>query len=156
MNRIIFALLTIFILQFGAFSALAAQQINLDNEGRALHGYDPVSYFSGEPKKGSKEISYEYQKGRYLFASNENREAFIASPEKYRIAYGGYCAWAMLEGEKVDVDPERFKTIDGVVYLFYNTFFTDTLKKWNKLAGNEPEQELIDRANGWWMKINMQ
>lgn len=34
----------------------------------------------------------------------------------------------MLEGEKVDVDPERYKRIDGVVNLFYNTFFTEGIR----------------------------
>jgi hypothetical protein len=89
----------------------------------------------------------------YLFATEENRGEFISNQEKYRFAYGGYCAWVMLEGEKVDVDPERFKKIDGVVYLFYNTFFTDTLNKWNRLAAEESEQSLIIRADEKWRDL---
>jgi YHS domain-containing protein len=140
-------------LQFCVFAALAEQQINLDSKGRVLHGYDPVSYYTGTPVKGIKDISYEYQGVRYLFASRENREEFIGNPGKYRFAYGGYCAWAMLDGEKVDVDPERFKQIDGVIYLFYNTFFTDTLDKWNGLADKESEPSLISRADEQWQKL---
>lgn len=153
MNRKVFALITILTLHFGAYYAPAEQLINLDNEGKALHGYDPVSYYTGAPVKGSNALSYEYQGVRYLFASNEHREKFIGNPGEYRFAYGGYCAWAMLEGEKVDVDPERFKKIDGVVYLFYNTFFTDTLDKWNDLADKESEPSLISRADEQWQKL---
>lgn len=156
MIRLFFVISTVVLLQVSSFSAVAEQQFNLDDEGRALHGYDPVSYFTGTPEKGNGAISHDYHKVKYLFASQENLEEFLRNPEKYQFAYGGYCAWAMLEGEKVDVDPERYKMINGVVYLFYNTFFTDTLEKWNDLAEKESEQKLVERANGWWQKmVNM-
>jgi hypothetical protein len=35
-------------------------------------------------------------------------------------------------GEKVSIDPETFKIVNGKLYLFYNRFFTNTLKDWNK------------------------
>ena len=153
MNRTVFIFVTILMVQFGALSALAQQDINLDNEGRALHGYDPVSYFTGLPVKGSDALYHEYKGVKYLFDSKENQKLFTASPEKYRFAYGGYCAWAMLQGEKVDVDQERFKKIDGIVYLFYNTFFTDTLDKWNSLADKESEPSLISNADKQWRNL---
>lgn len=56
----------------------------------------------------------------------------MASPEKYEPEYGGWCAYAMGEsGEKVKIDPETFKIVNGKLYLFYNFFFNNTLKDWN-------------------------
>lgn len=153
MKRIFFVIFAAALLQLNSFSAFAEQQLNLDDDGIILHGYDPVSYFTGEPAEGSRDITYDYKGGRYLFVTQENLEKFVSNPEKYRFAYGGYCAWAMLEGEKVDVDPERFKKINGVIYLFYNTFFTDTLEKWNALAEQESEKNLIAKADEWWKQI---
>jgi hypothetical protein len=34
-------------------------------------------------------------------------------------------------GEQVEVDPSTFKIVDGKLYLFYNYYFRNTLKKWN-------------------------
>jgi len=34
-------------------------------------------------------------------------------------------------GEKVKIDPETFKIVNGKLYLFYNFFFNNTLKDWN-------------------------
>jgi YHS domain-containing protein len=153
MSRIFLIILFAILLQFSSVFAIAGQPFNLDDKGRALHGYDPVSYYTDTPEKGNSAITHEYQGVQYHFASQENREKFVNSPEKYQFAYGGYCAWAMLEGQKVDVDPERYKKVNGVVYLFYNTFFTDTLDKWNDLAEKETEQKLISRADDHWRQI---
>jgi len=35
-------------------------------------------------------------------------------------------------GEKVEINPEILKIIDGKLYLFYNKYFNNTLKSWNK------------------------
>ena len=51
--------------------------------------------------------------------------------------HGNVCAYAMgAKGEKVSVDPETFKIVDGKLFLFYNRFFTNTLKDWNKDESN--------------------
>ena len=153
MSRVFSTMLFVVLLQFSGAFAAVGQPLNLDDKGSALHGYDPVSYYTDKPEKGSSAISHEYRGAQYLFVNQENREKFVNNPGKYRFAYGGYCAWAMLEGEKVDVDPERFKRVNGVVYLFYNTFFTDTLDKWNALADKETEQKLISRADEHWRQL---
>ena len=41
------------------------------------------------------------------FASKENLETFLSNAEKYAPAYGGWCAYAMLDGDKVEVDPNE-------------------------------------------------
>lgn len=110
------------------------RQFNINKAGLAIDGYDPVGYFtSGKALEGKKDISCVYEGITYRFITAQNKQAFIAAPAKYEPQYGGWCAYAMgASGEKVEVDPETFKIIDGKLYLFYNSFFNNTLKTWNK------------------------
>jgi YHS domain-containing protein len=99
----------------------------------AIEGYDPISYFDGKPVEGLEDNRYTYRGVEYLFSSSANLNKFKSNSDKYEPAYGGWCAYAMGEtGEKVKVDPETFKIIDGKLYLFYNFWGTNTLKDWNK------------------------
>ena len=71
------------------------------------------------------------------------------NPLNYEPQYGGWCAYAMgKDGSKVEVDPETFKIIDGKLYLYYNKFFNNTLKSWNK-----DETNLKSRADLNWKKF---
>jgi YHS domain-containing protein len=130
----------------------AETKLNIDN-GLALHGYDPVSYHTGWPLKGKETWSIDHRGATYLFASRANLESFMESPDNFVPAYGGWCAWAMLDGELVDVDPLTFKVIDGTTYLFYNSFFINTLKKWNDRAAENGETSLIELADRAWKSI---
>ena len=111
-----------------------AAPINVTSDRVALDGYDPVSYFSGKnPTKGKSSIAAEHSGAVYRFATEANKKLFIASPTSYLPQYGGWCAYAMgATGEKVEVDPETYKVIDGKLYLFYNRFFNNTRDSWNK------------------------
>jgi len=127
------------------------KQFNLDKSGLAIGGYDPVAYFTaGKAVDGKKDISLEYGGATYRFATMADRDAFKANPGKYEPQYGGWCAYAMgANGEKVEVDPETFKILDGKLYLFYNKFFNNTLKSWNK-----DESRLKTNADKNWMKFD--
>ncbi len=128
--------------------SLFVEQLNLE-KGIALNGYDPVSYFNGLPLKGSEEISLTYQAVVYYFATPENLEMFKASPLEFIPQYGGWCAYAMgVNGKKVKVNPKTFKIIDGKLYLFYNSFPNNTLKKWNR-----DEEKLKQKADDHWKQI---
>ena len=115
-----------------------------------IQGYDPVGYFNqGKAVKGKKGISASYQGVIYNFSSGENKNAFLKNPSKYEPQYGGWCAYAMgSAGEKVEINPETFKITDGKLFLFYNAFFNNTLKSWNKDEGN-----LKIQADDNWKKI---
>jgi len=130
-------------------NAKRKKEFNLENS-LAIQGYDPVAYFaSAKALAGKKEFSFSYQGVTYYFSSITNRDLFKATPEKYEPVYGGWCAYAMgATGEKVEVDPETFKIIDGKLYLYYNKFFTNTLKTWNK-----DEKSLKEKADINWMKF---
>lgn len=122
---------------------------NLD-DGYIAKGYDVVSYFNGQPKEGVKEYMFQHKYAKLKFANRENLEAFKNNPEKFMPQYGGYCAWAIADkAKKVDIDPESYEIRDGKLYLFYDTIFADTLKKWQK---NNPEK-LRDEADRKWEKV---
>lgn len=139
---------------FLAMPVEAETLYNVSENGVAAHGYDLVSYYTGRPAQGLKEYSLLVDGVRYDFASQANLEMYQKNPDKYQLAFGGWCAWAMLDGEKVDVDPQRFKIINGKVYLYYNSFFVDTLKKWNSLARSKTEKVLVDIAEKKWREIS--
>ena len=130
-------------------SSLRKKNFNLDN-GVAISGYDPVSYFKeNKAVKGRKDYTETYQGTIYYFSSPENKLEFSKDPSKFEPQYGGWCAYAMgKEGSKVEVDPGTFKVIDGKLYLFYNKFFNNTLKSWNK-----DEINLKKNADVNWQKI---
>ena len=127
-----------------------SQSFNLSKSGLAIAGYDPVAYFtSGKPIEGKKENSLTIDGVNYLFSTPQNKELFKADPAKYQPQYGGWCAYAMgASGEKVDVDPETFKILDGKLYLFYNSLFNNTLPKWNK-----DETDLKIKADKNWKAL---
>ncbi len=131
-----------------AQTALRQQHYNL-NKGLAIEGYDLVSYYKGKPIKGSATHAYTNDGVTYYFTNAANLNAFKQNPSGYEPQYGGWCAYAMgNSGEKVEVDPETYKIIDGKLYLFYNHLFTNTLKTWNK-----SESSLKPKANSNWQKI---
>jgi YHS domain-containing protein len=114
----------------GAFAqadAVRQKQFNL-KKNLAIEGYDPVSYFDGKPVEGKPEIKTTHKGVVYQFVTQTNLNKFKAAPDKYEPAYGGWCAFAMGEtGEKVKVDPETYKIMDGKLYLFYNFWGNNTL-----------------------------
>jgi YHS domain-containing protein len=92
--------------------------VNVDAQGLALRGYDPVAYFEGgKPTRGTEKLSASYGGARYLFASESHRKLFLANPNKYIPQYGGFCAVGTSYGEKVDIDPETGKIVNGNLYL---------------------------------------
>ena len=130
-----------------AQSGERVKQFNLNDDHIAISGYDPVAYFTeNEAKEGNKSLRANYQGITYCFASEKDKNLFTAHPDKYEPEYGGWCAYAMgAKGEKVEVDPETFKIVNGKLYLFYNKFFNNTLKSWNK-----DEASLKKKADTNW------
>ncbi|TGL03168.1 YHS domain-containing protein [Leptospira bouyouniensis] len=132
-----------------SLNEIRKKHFRLNSDGVAIDGFDPVSYFSNNPIKGKKEISKEYQGIIYYFSSIENKKIFEQNPDQFEPKYGGWCAYAMGEsGDKVEIDPKRFKIIDGKINLFYDGIFGDTLIPWN-----QNEKKLIPKANENWKKL---
>lgn len=147
-NRILFSIAVV-LLQISAFAQSPGQRsahYNLESKV-AIQGYDPVAYFKqGKAVKGKKEFYGVHEGVIYHFANAASRQAFLKNPSAYEPQYGGWCAFAMGSyGEKVEINPETFKITDGKLYLFYNAFFNNTLKSWNK-----DETNLKKKADATW------
>lgn len=99
----------------------STSSINVDAQGLALAGYDPVAYFdTGKPTHGAATITASYGGARYLFASEAHRQSFLADPKKYLPEFGGFCTVGTSFGEKVDIDPETGKIVNGKLYVNSN------------------------------------
>ena len=127
----------------------AREHLNVE-DNLAIQGYDPVAYFEiGEAKKGKKDIIAVHSGITYRFANSQHMTLFLQNPEKYLPKYGGWCAYAMgADGSKVRIDPKTFKIIEGELYLFYNFYFNNTLKAWDK-----DESKLHTSAEANWNRL---
>ncbi len=154
MNKQILILFVAFIsvTTFGQTAVKRTKEFNLENR-LAIQGYDPVAYFTQKKAvKGKPALTATYEGVTYNFSSQTNKDLFLKNPASYEPQYGGWCAFAMGDyGEKVEINPETFKILDGKLYLFYNAFFNNTLKSWNK-----DEVNLKKKADANWRKINVQ
>jgi YHS domain-containing protein len=87
----------------------------------AILGYDAVAYFSaGQPVKGDPRYVHEWMGAKWQFASATHRELFKADPAKYAPQYGGYCAYGVSQGHLVGIGSDKFKILDGKLYLNYD------------------------------------
>jgi YHS domain-containing protein len=104
----------------GAAEQTAIPAVNAEG-GLAVKGYDPVAYFTGgKPTPGTDLYTTDWKGARYRFASAENRDLFVATPEKYAPQYGGYCAYAISVNRIADIDPDEWAVVDGKLYLNNN------------------------------------
>ncbi|MEK8180407.1 YHS domain-containing (seleno)protein [Flavobacterium buctense] len=152
MNKTILILLVAFTSVTGLAQNSRVTHFNLEKKV-AIQGYDPVAYFTQKKAvKGKKEIISTYEGVTYYFSTQANKMAFAKNPSSYEPQYGGWCAFAMGDyGEKVEINPETFKILDGKLYLFYNAYFNNTLKSWNK-----DETNLKKKADANWKKLTSQ
>lgn len=136
-----------FLLMGASMMLTAEESFYTGRSSAVIKGYDVVAYFTdGQAIKGKEELSYDYKGAQWLFSSEENKEAFIASPDKYVPQYGGYCAYAMSEyGKKVKVDPNQFTIKDGKLYLNYSRGIN------NKFNANIEQH--ITQADANWEKV---
>ncbi len=109
----------------------------------AIQGHDPVAYFTeGKPVKGKADYAMDYQGAEFRFASQENLDLFAANPEKYAPQYGGYCAWAMADGNFARGDADFWHIQDGKLYLNFNR---SVQEKWDA-----DRENLITKADAIW------
>ena len=125
---------------FGQTKAL----LNLDKNGVAIQGYDPVAFFTdSKPVKGKPELPARNNGALYYFASKEHRDLFKADPAKYEPAFGGYCAFGVSKGKLVEIDVDAFQIVKGRLLLQYSKgvredFNKDTKGNLSKAEANWP------------------
>lgn len=106
----------------GAPGPARAEGMVFATNGIAIHGTDPVAYFTqGKPVDGSPDHAIMWGGATWLFSSAENRAAFEADPRAYAPQYGGYCAYAASQGALAPSVPEAWTIHEGKLYLNFST-----------------------------------
>jgi YHS domain-containing protein len=151
MKLILFASATL-LLQLSAFASpdRNVSEYNI-NQGLGLHGQDPVSYFpegNSAPSRGL--VAQAYEGVTYRFINQENAETFLDRPEKFEPTYGGWCAWAMSQGSKANIDPSLYTFNGNRIHFFFSArakrnFDNDVARyeaqadiNWKNFSGEEP------------------
>jgi YHS domain-containing protein len=117
-----FCMLFLALLIISQHSLAANELVNVDEQGVAIHGYDPVAYFAeNKPVKGQPSLHYQWSNATWLFANAANKQAFIDAPTKYAPQFGGFCAYAASSGHFADTDPAAWSIVNKKLYLNYNT-----------------------------------
>ncbi len=132
------------------FSSSASAAIDAIYTGffnnNAVSGYDTVAYFTqGEPVEGSDDYTHQYMGATWKFASQEHLNLFVADPEKYAPQYGGYCAWAMANGDTASAEPDLWTIHEGKLYLNYSR---RVMNRWL-----DDKEALIQKADVEWPKF---
>src|SRR4030067_1867316 len=112
----------------------------------AIKGYDTVAYFkTGKALKGNESFTFKWHDKTWYFLTKDNRDLFATRPEKYAPHYEGYCAWAMTEARKAQVDPEVWEIVNGKLYLQCSQA---AYEKWSR----EVPWNII-KADIYWLKF---
>jgi len=128
----------------GVASAASARIFNTAT--LAIHGYDPVGYFSdGKAVEGTDEYRLKWMGVIWRFASLDNLAAFESNPRGFAPQYGGYCAFAMAQGSIATSVPEAWTIYQDRLYLNYSK---SVRRRWKKdIAG------YVDAADTHWPGI---
>ena len=104
--------------------------LNVDAQGVAIQGYDPVAFFTdGKPVAGTSEFTSQLNGATYRFASAAHKALFDQEPAKYEPQFGGYCAYGVTEGHLAPVKLEAFQIVDGRLLMQYNPEVRDLFNK---------------------------
>lgn len=148
-NPQILKLVLLFSLLSSQLSLAADTAIYSHKSKGAIKGADAVAYFSltagDKAVIGSNQFTHEWLGATWRFISAENRDEFAANPEAYAPQYGGYCAYAVSHGFTKPVNPDKWKIVDGKLYLNLNGI---AYRRWQK-----DQDAAIVRANTNWPTV---
>jgi YHS domain-containing protein len=120
--------------------------LNLDKNGIAIQGYDPVAFFKqNRPVKGNPQFESKYNGARYLFVSAEDKSTFDANPAKYEPQFGGFCAYGVSQGHTAPVKIEAFQIVNDRLIMQYDL----SVKK----EFNKDQQGNLQKADKNWPAI---
>ncbi len=102
-------------------AALADEPMYYAPGGIALAGYDVVAYFeSGQAVPGSPDNALMWRGATWYFASPDHLMTFEMNPLAYAPQFGGYCAYAVAEGQTGTSAPDAFFLRDGKLYFLHS------------------------------------
>lgn len=89
--------------------------------GKAIDGYDVVDFhISKKATKGDDAFVTKWNGADWYFNNMQNLNLFVASPEKYAPAFGGYCAYGLSQGHKAPTIVDTWTIIKDTLYFNYN------------------------------------
>ncbi len=123
--------------------ASAKELQNLDHNGVAIQGYDPVAFFTdNRPVKGNAQFQSEYSGAKYYFASSEHKATFDKEPAKYEPQFGGYCAYGVGHSTRAPIKIEAWQIVNGRLLMQYDL---DIKNKFN-----QDQQGMLKKADENW------
>ncbi|HMO38764.1 MAG TPA: YHS domain-containing (seleno)protein [Saprospiraceae bacterium] len=142
---------------------------NVNSEGVILDGYDVVAFFTeGKPVKGAPAFRSDYKGAIYQFASAEHKALFDSDPEKYKVQYGGWCAYAVSLGRIAPIIIDTWSIVDGRLFIQHNERAVRGWKKdvpgniekadqyWALVAGNKGRQIVTSEEKGFLVNVDEQ
>jgi len=111
----------------------------------AIGGYSPVSYFTKNlAEKGSEEFTVTHYGSTYHLTSEDQVALFNKDPDKYRPRYHR-CAYSVVLGTPLPLDPTNFKVIGDTLLLFHATDESNGRNLWEN--SGKTDDELISTAD---------
>jgi YHS domain-containing protein len=108
-------------------AAFAADEYNVSTgttvsgHGVALRGDDAVALATAlEVVPGRAIYTVERDGVAYYFANEDSMAQFQETPDLYLPQFGGFCAYGVAQGKKLDANPHFADIVDGRLYVFLN------------------------------------
>jgi YHS domain-containing protein len=95
------------------------------------------------PVKGQAAWRHDFDGARYLFASTQNKAAFVADPDRYLPQFDGLCTAGLSKGFIGQSDPMVWKIVNGKLYLFSTA---------ERMPADAQAAETVARARENWGK----
>jgi hypothetical protein len=101
-------------------SAATTERVVVDpRTGLAIHGFDPVAYFTDAvPSAGHEELEVAYAGAVWRFRNAGNRIAFTHDPGIYMPQFGGYDPIVLARGLATPGHPQLWYIAENRLYLF--------------------------------------
>ena len=126
--------------------AMAAPPWSSLGEAVAIQGYDSVAYFTkSEAVRGSAKFVHEWSGMAWFFSSAENRDAFVAAPEKYAPQFGGFCTPSIASGKSSRGGGDAWVIHNGKLYLSYDKAVLENFRR--------DIPSTVSKAEGWWSTV---
>lgn len=85
---------------------------------------------------------FKYKGAKWYFSTAENLEKFKSNSDKFAPQYGGYCAWAVAQGNTAEGNPNHWTVYNDKLYLNYDETIQN---KWL----NKIEHFVSDADKNW-------
>ena len=121
-----------------------------------LKGADVVAYFTQKQYvQGSPQFKSSHEGVTFRFASAANKALFDKAPVSYLPQYGGYCANGIAYGIPWGGDADRWKMIDGKLYIFGGQASQEAFEldeKANLALAEKYWNEEVKGSNSFWQR----